>query len=93
MRNSYSEDELAILRRFGAHVRRRRKERSLSLEELAELAGLNRNYLGEVERGERNIALLNLHRLAHRLAITTTALMDIPQEAVPRKKPSGPSMG
>ena len=64
---------------FGNSVRTLRIERGLSQEELAERAGLHRNYVGGVERGERNIALENIVKLAKALAITTKELFnDIP---------------
>jgi len=49
---------------FGEAVRKRRQALGLSQDALAELAGVHRNYLGEVERGERNIALANILALA-----------------------------
>jgi transcriptional regulator with XRE-family HTH domain len=52
------------LKKFGEQVRNFRKARGLSQEELAELAGLHRNYIGGIERGERNVALLNILRLS-----------------------------
>jgi transcriptional regulator with XRE-family HTH domain len=48
---------------FGKRVRELRVGLGLSQEELAERAGLHRNYIGGVERGEQNIALLNIDRL------------------------------
>ena len=53
---------------FGRRVRTLRLERGLSQEKLAELADLHRNYVGGVERGERNIALLNIVALARALS-------------------------
>ena len=61
---------------FGKQVRKLRLERGLSQEKLAELANLHRNYVGGVERGERNIALLNILRLAHALRVKPTKLLE-----------------
>jgi transcriptional regulator with XRE-family HTH domain len=60
---------------FGKHVRRLRLDRGLSQEKLAELADLHRNYVGGVERGERNIALLNIIAHAHALRIKPAKLL------------------
>lgn len=69
----------SIKSRFGSTVRGLRDERGLSQEELAERAGLHRNYIGGVERGERNIALENIVKLAKALSIPTKDLFaDIP---------------
>lgn len=62
------------LKAFGERVRQLRQAKSLSQEQLAELAGLHRNYIGGIERGERNISLLNILRLAKALGITPTEL-------------------
>ena len=56
-----------IKARFGAVIRCRREELGLSQEKLAELAELHRNYVGGIERGERNVALINIERLAKAL--------------------------
>ncbi|MDO5667008.1 MAG: helix-turn-helix transcriptional regulator [Alcaligenaceae bacterium] len=64
------------LKRFGAHVRHLRNQKELSQEQLAEKAEMHRTYIGMVERGERNPALLNLIRLAEALEIPLTSLMD-----------------
>lgn len=60
---------------FGARVRARRLELGLSQEALAAAAGLHRTYAGSVERGERNVALLNIVRLASALEIDPSELV------------------
>jgi transcriptional regulator with XRE-family HTH domain len=54
---------------FGKQVHKSRLERRLSQEKLAELADLHRNYVGGVERGERNIAIINIVALAYALKV------------------------
>jgi transcriptional regulator with XRE-family HTH domain len=62
------------LQRFGACVRAERERLGVSQEELADLAGLHRTYLGGVERGERNVGLLNVLRIARALGVAPSAL-------------------
>jgi len=61
---------------FGRGLRALREERGYSQEELAERAGLHRNYVGSVERGERNVALENIVKLAKALSVRTRDLFD-----------------
>lgn len=61
---------------FGKRVRTLRLERRLSQEKLAELADLRRNYVGGVERGERNVSLINIVKLAHGLSVRPTKLIE-----------------
>lgn len=63
-----------ILRLFGERLRELRTERDLSQERLAELAGLDRNYIGQIERAERNVALVNIVRIAKALEVEPGAL-------------------
>lgn len=63
------------LKKFGEYVLKLRKARNLSQEQLAELAGLHRNYIGGIERGERNVALVNIVRLAKALGVLPSELL------------------
>lgn len=65
----------AILKRFGETFRAERLKAGLSQEELANRAGLDRTYVGGVERGERNVSLVNLVRLARALGISVADLL------------------
>jgi transcriptional regulator with XRE-family HTH domain len=54
-------------KKFGATIRRLRESEGISQEELAARCGLHRTYVGSVERGERNISLRNIVRIARAL--------------------------
>ena len=62
---------------FARNVRRARRWKDISQEELADRAGLNRNYVGEVERGQRNISVDNMGRFAHALGLPLSDLVDV----------------
>lgn len=62
------------LRKFGSHLRELREKRALSQIRLSELAGLNRNYVGDVERGHRNPCLDNILRLADAMDVNASEL-------------------
>jgi len=62
--------------RFGQNVRQRRLKLELSQEKLAEAAGLHFTYVSSVERGERNISLENISKLANALGCTPADLVD-----------------
>lgn len=66
----------ARIKTFGLRVRYFRKRLGLSQNDLADKAELHRTYIGAVERGERNISLLNIIRLADALEITVQELFD-----------------
>jgi len=62
---------------FGERVRGLRKQKGLSQESLALACGLDRTYIGGVERGERNISLLNIHKIAGALGVKAKDLFDV----------------
>ena len=65
----------AILVKFGQRVRQERTTRKLSQEQLAELAGVHRTYIGMIERGEKNITLESIDKLAKALDLTPEKLL------------------
>ena len=67
---------------FGKRLRALRTEHKLTLEMLAERSDLHENYVGAVERGERNLSLYNVWRLANGLGLSAS---DLVQDLPPRK--------
>ncbi len=65
-----------ILKRFGQRVRELRKARGLSQEAFAAECGLDRTYMGGIERGERNLALRNIDLIANTLGMSLSDLMN-----------------
>ncbi|MBI2429203.1 MAG: helix-turn-helix transcriptional regulator [Ignavibacteriales bacterium] len=65
----------AILLKLGKRIRNERLEKGLSQEQLAELANVHRTYIGMIERGEKNISLLNIERISKALKITVSELL------------------
>ena len=67
-------DRATVLVAFGSTVRRLRLEQGFSQEEFADHCGLDRTYIGGVERGERNIGLVNVHRISGALKLDVSVL-------------------
>ncbi|VTT98786.1 xre family transcriptional regulator : Helix-turn-helix domain protein OS=Crinalium epipsammum PCC 9333 GN=Cri9333_1487 PE=4 SV=1: HTH_3 [Gemmataceae bacterium] len=65
-----------VRERFGDAVRTRREELKMTQEDLAEKAGIHRTYLSDVERGTRNLSLVNIEKLAAALSITMSKLFE-----------------
>lgn len=68
--------ETQLVSVFAGNVRRLRNERGLSQEELAEAAGVHRTYVGMIERGEKNVTIYNIERIALALGVRPGSLLD-----------------
>jgi len=77
------------LRTFGHVVRRAREGQELSQEDLAEKAGLHRTYIGGIERGERNVGLVNILRICGALGISPADLFRRFGDALKRDNDKG----
>jgi transcriptional regulator with XRE-family HTH domain len=64
-----------ILTEFGKRVRQLRSEQGWSQEGFAAECGLDRTYIGGIERGQRNVALRNIHLIAKTLGVSLSELM------------------
>lgn len=73
--------DLSARQIFSQNVRKARIAKGLSQEDLAELSGLHRNYIGGVERGERNIAVDNMEKIAKALSATIPKLLQNPSSS------------
>lgn len=62
-------------RLFAANMRRIRKAKELTQEKVAEIAELHPNYVSSAERGERNISICNIERIARALGVTMAELV------------------
>lgn len=69
-------EEVQIQKHFGERVRDLRKRKGLSQESLALACDLDRTYIGGVERGERNISLLNIYKIATALDVPAKELFN-----------------
>ncbi|HCO93203.1 MAG TPA: transcriptional regulator [Phycisphaerales bacterium] len=65
-----------IIERIGLNITIIRERRGLTQEKLAELAGLHRAYIGQIERAEKNIGLKNLEKIANGLNVSVRTLLD-----------------
>lgn len=77
--------KLDVQVRFAANMRRLRKAKKLTQERVAELAELHPNYISSVERGERNISLRNIERIAIALGVPMADLLSDEVIPIPAK--------
>ena len=71
---SFSGDPALVL--IGAEIRTIRRNKGLSQEALADKANIDRSYLGGIERGEHNLAIINLLKIAAALNVKPSSLLD-----------------
>ena len=63
-----------MLSRFGSAVRRIRQERYISQEQLADMCGLHRTYISDIELGKRNVSLENIEKIAQAFGVSISKL-------------------
>lgn len=80
MSTSYTTNDKAFLEKIGNRIRELRIEADLSQEKLAFACELDRTYIGSVERGERNISVINLRKIAKALNQEITTLLILKNE-------------
>jgi transcriptional regulator with XRE-family HTH domain len=66
-----------IRERFGFAIKTRREELDMTQEDLAEEAGIHSTYVSDIERGSRNVSLINIERLAKALRMTISVLFEL----------------
>lgn len=75
--NTWHMKKEPALIQFGKKLREERQKRGLSQEKLAELAEVNRNYIGIIERAEKSVTLRNIVKIAKALKMRVNDLTDI----------------
>jgi len=76
MGTNYTDEEKNFLKQFGNRMRTLRNKADLSQEKLSFECDLDRSYIGSVERGERNISVINLRKIAQALKMKPNDLLD-----------------
>lgn len=79
MKTKQDED---LCKAFGRHLAKVRRERDFSQDRLAHEAGFGRSYVGDVERGLRNISLVNIFKIADTLGINVNDLLNFERPVV-----------
>ena len=80
MRSTYTNKDKKLLSDLGLQIRHFRSQAGLSQEKLAFKCDLDRTYIGSVERGERNISIINLAKIAEALEIKLHELLNLTDE-------------
>ena len=75
MQKKNTSKQSVYLKKVGLNIRQARTKKGISQESLALIADLDRSYVGGVERGERNISVINLKKLAVALKVPVSQLL------------------
>ena len=67
---------MIFLATLGKRIRKLRADKGISQEKFAHARGLNRSYMGSVERGERNVSAINLKKMADALGVSVNSLFN-----------------
>lgn len=70
------QDRNKVLKQLGNRIRNLRKEKGFNQEDFADEAGIERSYMGSIERGERNPTYFKIYKIAKALKITLSQLLD-----------------
>ncbi len=76
MRTSYTDQDKLLLVKLGHRVRELRNQSEFSQEKLAFASDLDRTYIGSIERGERNVSVINLNKIAAALNVPLNELLN-----------------
>ena len=71
----------SILIRFGRAIRQLRNDKHISQEEFADMCGMHRSYMSDVELGKRNVSLENVEKIAIALEMTISQLFKVAEDA------------
>ena len=85
MDTSYTDEEKELLRKVGENIRQYRTGAGFSQERLSFESNLDRTYIGSVERGERNISIINLSKLAKALNVSISNLIELDENGYIKK--------
>lgn len=77
-----TEQDDALCKAFGLHLAKVRRSREYSQDRLAHEAGFGRSYVGDVERGLRNISLVNLFKIADTLNVDISTLLTFERPSI-----------
>lgn len=72
----YDDEQVAFLDALGRRIRKLREDKGISQERFAQECGLNRSYYGSAERGERNISVINIKKIAEALGVKLGELFE-----------------